>query len=180
MSPGEGKQIRVGDLLGGRRRTNLRHGRGRNGIWPEDPLRAAGSEHENLVGCAFRKQGSARKLCANADDSKLADNASRPTAYRSFGSEPVQSRGVMLMLRYDEGDENVDVEETDHASLLAVGETVHVFDGQRRSAWAAGEYRYAAFETHISLSEPPEQRFDERVNRLTHLLREIREPFLQG
>jgi hypothetical protein len=86
----------------------------------------------------------------------------------------------MLVFRDDESDENVDVEKTDHASLLAVNEAIHVLGCQRRSAGTAGKHWYAALKTDIGFCEPPEQRLDERVNRLTHLLREIREPFLQG
>jgi hypothetical protein len=86
---------------------------------------------------------------------------------------------MMLMLRDDERDENVDLEKTDHASLLAVSQSVYVFDGQRRSAGTVGKHWYAALETYIGLREPPEQRFDEHVDGLIHLLRKIRKPFLQ-
>jgi hypothetical protein len=41
------------------------------------------------------------------------------------------------------------------------------------------KHRNAAFETDVSVRDPPKQRFDERVNGLTRLARKIRKPLLE-
>ena len=61
----------------------------------------------------------------------------------------------------------------------AVGEAVNVFDGERGCLWAPRKDRYASVEAHIRIGYAPKQGFDELVNALAGLAREIGESYLE-
>ncbi len=61
----------------------------------------------------------------------------------------------------------------------AVGEAVNVFAREGRRAGASRKHWDAPIETDIRVRDPPEQRFNELVDTLSRLAREICEPLFQ-
>lgn len=89
----------------------------------------------------------------------------------------------MLVLRHEESDEHVHVEQEDHDGRLCVPtirEAVDVFDLQDWRAFTQGEHGHAAIEPHIGLGDPTKQGLDEFIDLLARLAREISEACLES
>lgn len=102
--------------------------------------------------------------------------------YHSLARKPVLSRGVMLVLGHEQGNEYVDVEEGDHRGRLrvrTVRETSDILNFQDGGTGASRKRWHAPFETDIGLGHAAEQSSDELINVLTRLGREIRDPCLK-
>jgi hypothetical protein len=86
------------------------------------------------------------------------------------------------MLWNEEGDEDVDIEETDHACRepLTFGETVDVLDRENGGPWSRREYGYATLEADVSVRETSQQSLDELIDFLPRLTRKITDPCLQN
>jgi hypothetical protein len=113
MSSREPGKITVRGLLGGSRRPNFGHRCRRCGIRPELVLAACSSEEQESIGGRFGRPWPTGQLRANANHSKLRDRAGRP-ALITFRRKPLDRGVVVLMLRYKQRNQHVDVQKADH------------------------------------------------------------------
>jgi hypothetical protein len=84
------------------------------------------------------------------------------------------------MLWDEQRDEDVDIEEADHARRpLALGETVDVLDRESRCPWTWREHGHTSLEADVGIGETPEQGRDEFVDFLPCLRCKRSNPCLQ-
>ena len=111
VTTGQPEQVAVGDLLAGLRGSDFCHDRRRPWVGPELVRASVGSQEQQLIGCSLRQPGTAGQLGADANDAELCNRAGRPTVI-GCGGVPRQRGVVVLVFRHDEGDQDVDVEQS--------------------------------------------------------------------
>ena len=116
MPSHQSEKIAIRDLFRGGCCPHFSHAGRWYSIRPELVFGSCGAQQQKSICGRLGWPGSARQLCADANDSKLRHCARRPSLTNCVSREPLHRRVVMLVLGDKQRHQYVHVQKADHGS----------------------------------------------------------------